>query len=104
MIIGQFGWWNLWLIAGPLSLKAPADLGSISNARASRAPAIFLLAQNDEVVAPRFQTLIANAYAGEKILIPLPHSGHNSPISDAALLAMNRALDHWFLTFAVPNR
>lgn len=55
ILLRQFGWWNLWLLASPLAQKIPADLDSIANARAARAPAIFLIAEEDEVVAPRFQ-------------------------------------------------
>src|SRR5206468_10706177 len=62
MILRQFGWWNLWLLAGPVALQIPRDLDSIANARAIRAPAIFLLAEKDEVVAPRFHRLVVNAY------------------------------------------
>jgi pimeloyl-ACP methyl ester carboxylesterase len=96
MILGQFGWWNLWLLAGPLSWKIPAALDSVSNARASRAPAVFLLAENDEVVAPKFQSLVLKAYAGEKRVISLPVAGHNSPLSEAALEELNGAMD-WFV-------
>src|ERR1043166_491606 len=69
MILRQFGWWNLWLLAGPLSFKVPSALDSIANAKATRAPAIFLLAENDEIVAPRFQKMVVEAYAGEKRVI-----------------------------------
>jgi hypothetical protein len=89
MILGQFGWWNLWLLAGPLSMKVPADLDSVANARNSRASALFLIAENDEVVAPRFQEMVAKAYAGEKHLIHLPRSKHNSPITDAVVAQVN---------------
>src|SRR6059058_1476398 len=65
MILRQYGWWNLWLLAGPIALQLPRDLDSIQNARAIRAPAIFLLAERDEVVAPRFHRLVVDAYAGE---------------------------------------
>src|SRR5436305_12016974 len=47
MILGRFGWWNLWLLAGPVALQIPRDLDSIANAKTSRAPAIFLLAEKD---------------------------------------------------------
>ena len=57
MILRQFGWWNLWLLAGPVALQIPRDLDCIANARASRSPAIFLLAERDEMVAPRFHRL-----------------------------------------------
>ena len=93
IILRQFGWWNLWLFAGPMASKIPNDLDSVANARAIHAPAIFLLAENDEVVAPKFQRLVADAYAGEKRVIPLPGAGHNSPLDAAALASFHQALD-----------
>ena len=96
IILRQFGWWNLWLLAGPLAHKLPADLDSLANARAIRVPAIFLLAEKDEVVAPRFQRLVVEAYAGEKRTIPLAGSDHNSPVEGAALAQFHEALD-WLL-------
>lgn len=96
MILRQFGWWNLWLLAGPVALQIPRDLDSIANAKASQAPAIFLLAERDEVVAPRFHRLVVDAYAGEKRVIPLRGAYHNSAIEGAALADLHGALD-WLL-------
>jgi pimeloyl-ACP methyl ester carboxylesterase len=96
IILRQFGWWNLWLLAGPLAQKIPNDLDSVANARKVRAPAIFLLAEKDEVVAPRFQRLVVDAYAGEKRVIPLAGAGHNSPIEGTELVTLHDALD-WLL-------
>src|SRR5213079_34961 len=96
MILRQFGWWNLWLLAGPVALQIPRDLDSIQNARAIRAPAIFLLAERDEVVAPRFHRLVVNAYAGEKRVIALHGAYHNDPIEGVALANLNDALG-WLL-------
>ena len=93
IILRQFGWWNLWLFAGPMAFKIPTDLDSIANARAIHVPAIFLLAENDEVVAPKFQRLVVDAYAGEKRIILLPGAGHNSPIEGAGLANFHQALD-----------
>ncbi|PYI90476.1 MAG: hypothetical protein DME97_17525 [Verrucomicrobia bacterium] len=93
IILRQFGWWNLWLFAGPMAQKIPADLDSVANARAVHVPAIFLLAERDEVVAPKFQRLVVDAYAGEKRIIPLPGAGHNSPLDAAALANFHHALD-----------
>jgi pimeloyl-ACP methyl ester carboxylesterase len=93
IILRQFGWWNLWLFAGPMASKIPAELDSVANARAAQAPAIFLLAENDEVVAPRFQRLVVDAYAGEKRIIPLAGAGHNSPIEGVGLANFHQALD-----------
>jgi len=97
IILRQFGWWNLWLLAGPVASQIPLDLDSIVNARASRAPAIFLLAEKDEIVAPRFHQLVVEAYAGEKRVIELPGAHHNDPIEGTALADLNNALD-WMLT------
>jgi pimeloyl-ACP methyl ester carboxylesterase len=96
MILRQFGWWNLWLLACPVALQIPRDLDSIANARGSRAPAIFLLAEKDEIVAPRFHRLVLDAYAGQKRAIALRGAYHNDPIEGAALADLNDALG-WLL-------
>ena len=96
IILRQFGWWNLWLLAGPVALQIPRDLNCIENARAIHRPAIFLLAERDEIVAPRFHRLVVQAYAGEKRVIELPGAYHNDPIEGAALVDLNDAL-RWML-------
>lgn len=96
MILRQFGWWNLWLLAGPVAQKIPRELDSIANAKGARAAAIFLLAEDDEVVAPRFQALVVDAYAGDKRVIHLPGAGHNSPIDDVSLTKLHEVFD-WLL-------
>ena len=97
IILRQFGWWNLWLLAGPVALQIPRDLDSIANARASRAPAIFLLAEKDEIVAPRFHQLVVQAYAGEKRIIELHGAHHNDPVEGSALTELNDALG-WLMS------
>ncbi|PYJ56156.1 MAG: hypothetical protein DME82_05355 [Verrucomicrobia bacterium] len=99
MALRQFGWWNLWLLAGPVALQMPRDLDSIQNARTTRVPAIFLLAEKDEIVAPRFHQLVVNAYAGQKRVVELRGAHHNDPIEGAALADLNNALD-WLLAKA----
>jgi hypothetical protein len=96
MILHRFGWWNLWLLAGPVALQIPKDLDSIANAKAIHAPAIFLLAEKDEVVPPRYHRLVVDAYAGEKRVISLGGAYHNDPIEGTALAELNNALD-WML-------
>jgi pimeloyl-ACP methyl ester carboxylesterase len=93
MILRQFGWWNLWLLAGPVALQIPRDLDSIANAKTIRAPAVFLLAERDEIVAPRFHRLVVDAYGGEKRVISLRGAYHNDPIEGAALADLFNALD-----------
>jgi len=96
MILRQFGWWNLWLLAGPIAAQIPGELDNIANAKLVHAPVIFLLADRDEVVAPRFQKLVVESYAGERRIIPLPGAGHNSPISSSAVAELNNSLE-WLL-------
>lgn len=97
MILRRFGWWNLWLLAGPVALQIPRDLDSIKNAKAIHAPAIFLLAERDEVVPPRYHRLVVDAFAGEKRVISLRGAYHNDPIEGTAAAELNSALD-WLLT------
>lgn len=96
MILRQFGWWNLWLLAGPIAFQIPPELDSVANAKAIHARAIFFLAQKDEVVAPRFHRLVVDAYAGEKRVVSLRGAYHNTPIEGAALADLYDALD-WLL-------
>jgi pimeloyl-ACP methyl ester carboxylesterase len=103
MILRRFGWWNLWLLAGPIALQIPRDLNSISNAKATNASAIFLLAERDEVVPPRYHHLVVGAYAGEKRVISLRSASHNDPIEGTAMADLNDALD-WLLAKANAHR
>ena len=96
IILRQFGWWNLWLFAGPMARKIPSELDSINNAKATRVPAIFLLAENDEVIAPKFQRLVVEAYAGEKRIVTLAGARHNDPLEGASVAKFVEALD-WLL-------
>jgi len=96
MILRRFGWWNLWLIAGPIAWRIPRGLDSVANAQRIHARAIFLLSEQDEVVPIRFQRQVVNAYAGEKRVVALPRAHHNSPIDQAVLPEFYRAYD-WLL-------
>jgi len=96
MILRRFGWWNLWLLAGPLALQIPKDLDSISNANRTHAPAIFLLAEKDEVVPPRYHRIVVDAHAGEKRVITLRNAYHNTPLEEPGLVDLYRDLD-WLL-------
>jgi pimeloyl-ACP methyl ester carboxylesterase len=92
IILRNYGWWNLWLLAGPVALQIPPDLDSVANAKRIHAPAIFLLAENDEIVPPRFQRLVVDSFAGEKQVIPLPGAYHNSPIEGPVVTEIHHVL------------
>ena len=97
LILRNFGWWNLWLLSGPVAAQIPSALDSITNAKRVRAPAVFLLAEKDELVAPRFQHLVVDAYAGEKRVVVLPGAHHNSVLEGVIMADVYKAYD-WLLT------
>src|SRR4029077_9318100 len=96
IILRNYGWWNLWLLAGPLALQIPRELDSVANAKRIHAPGIFLLAENDEIVPPKFQRLVVDAFAGEKQVVTLPGAYHNSPIQGQVVAEIHRAYDRLF--------
>jgi uncharacterized protein len=82
LVLGQHGWWNLWLLAGPVASSVPEELDSIANARQCKAPAIFLVAQQDEVIPPLYQHKIIDAYMGMRMTIPLEGAHHVSQLNE----------------------
>ena len=84
LILGQYGWWNLWLLAGAVAMQLPRDLDSMDNAAHSAAPAIFILSGADEVIPPRYHRLVVHAYAGPKRIIETPGARHNDPLTHEA--------------------
>jgi dienelactone hydrolase len=80
-ILEKHGWWNLWLLAGPVALSVPHDLDSIANARRCTAPAVFLIAERDRSIPPDQQRRIFDAYAGTRKLILQRGADHVTPLS-----------------------
>lgn len=95
MVRGELGWWNLWLLAGPVSWRIPRALDSIANARAAKADAVFALSGDDEIVPPKYQRLVEAVYSGEKRTIVMPGRRHNDPLSDEVHAALRQALVRW---------
>jgi uncharacterized protein len=100
MILKRFGWWNLWLLAGPVALSVPGELNSIENAKRTTAPAIFILAGRDSVVPPKYARKVFDAYAGEKRAIRVPEADHNDPLDGVEAEAFDEALD-WIWELSV---
>lgn len=80
LILGRFGWWNLWLAAGPIALGVPGELDSVANGAKCRMPAIFVTSADDGVVPVGYQRRVVDAYAGPK-QVELREGGHNTPWS-----------------------
>ena len=92
LILGSYGWWNLWLLAGPVAARIPDDLDSLANASRAKSPAVFLLHGSDQIIAPRHQRRVAAAYAGQKRVIDMPGARHDDPLTREASQQMAEAL------------
>lgn len=78
IVMGRFGWWNLWLAAGPVTLSLPRSVRSVANARrVEDVPALFVLGTEDTLVTPRNGGRVAERYRGPKQVVWLP-IGHGS--------------------------
>jgi uncharacterized protein len=103
LIIGAYGWWNLWLAAAPVSLQIPEDLDSMKNAGNVKAPAVFILGDLDTVVPPAYHMKVVNAFAGEKQLIHIPDGGHNDAIPSGPLARQHDNSMDWLWSKAVTS-
>src|SRR5204862_540814 len=64
LLLGHYGWWNLWLAAGPVALQIPDELDSVANAAHVRAPAVVVSGQKDDYVPPVYHRKVIAALAG----------------------------------------
>jgi hypothetical protein len=95
LILTRHGWWNLWCMAVPIALQIPTELDSPANAAKVTAPAIFILADDDELVVPANQMKVVNAYAGAKRAIHYL-GGHNYGVSGTGERELTAGFD-WLL-------
>lgn len=100
LILGRYGWWNLWLVALPVSLQTPSELDSMANARHASVPAVFLTATNDTLVPPGYQKLVIEAYAGTKRVIEMNGASHWSSVTGNAERDLEQQID-WLWKTAV---
>jgi pimeloyl-ACP methyl ester carboxylesterase len=93
LILGRHGWWNLWLLALPVALQVPTNLDSLANARASTAPAIFLLAEKDNTIPLSYQRPVADTYAGPKRVILQRGADHFVPLNAGDEASLQHTMD-----------
>ena len=96
LVMGRFGWWNLWLVAGPVAAGVPGELSATTNAAQSHAPAVFIRAGGDSLVPPDYQARVFEAYAGRKQLVVLDGAEHNTPLSSEDEAAVREAMGELF--------
>lgn len=77
LIIGQHGWWNLWFGALPIAFSIPQELDSLANSKLSKAPAVFVSAEKDEIVPVQYQNQIVQKYKGERRIVQMHGADHN---------------------------
>jgi pimeloyl-ACP methyl ester carboxylesterase len=95
IILRRYGWWNLWLAAGPIAAGVPSDLEAIPHAKQIHAPAVFLMTDGDWYVTPKYQQMVIDAYAGPKQIVHLK-GNHNAVLDRAAEALFQRGLD-WLI-------
>jgi len=93
LLLGNYGWWNLWLAAGPVALQVPAELNATTTAPHCDAPAVFLSASNDEVVPRKYHRVVYDAYKGEKRLIEISGATHGSSVKGDAEQQLQKGMD-----------
>ncbi len=103
LIMGRFGWWNLWLAATPVALGVPDELDSLKNGSRLQIPALFLLTHADEVVPLEYQQKVVEAYAGEKRIVTNFGGLHNDPLGPTTLEEYRRGAD-WLWRAAIDKK
>lgn len=97
VILGQFGWWNLWLVAGPIAMQVPDELDATENAKRVTVPAVFITADADTLVLPSYQRQVIDAYRGEKRTITLAGKGHNDTVDGGDALKQFETALGWIV-------
>jgi uncharacterized protein len=92
LVLGRYGWWNLWLFAGPVALGIPSSLDSVANAEKVTCPTVVITAERDSVVPVAYQDQVFNALAGKKERFTVPGTDHNDAVPHETWIAAVRVL------------
>jgi len=102
IVAGRFGWWNLFLLAGPVLVSLPPAVHSRANARrAGDVPALFFIGLADRLVTPANARTIVRAYAGPKRVVTF--DGDHDAWLDAEMPAVRAGLE-WLFARALRQR
>jgi uncharacterized protein len=80
LILGRYGWWNLWLGAGPVALGVPSSLDSVENAQSIKCSTVVITSEQDSVVPVTYQDRVFQALAGKKQRFTVPGADHNDAV------------------------
>jgi pimeloyl-ACP methyl ester carboxylesterase len=81
LIVGRYGWWNLWVGALIIAQKVPREICAIRNSRRSTCPAVFLSSRRDETVPAPYQEKIYREYGGPYRLLRMENAEHADPLT-----------------------
>lgn len=77
LLLQRYGWFNLWLVAGPVTWALPRNLDVMDSAARAKPPAVFIVAGNDGWVPESYQRSVFDAYHGEKQMTTASMDGHD---------------------------
>jgi pimeloyl-ACP methyl ester carboxylesterase len=103
IILGEHGWWNLWLLAGTVALGVPGELDAIANAPNIHARVVFITADADTLVPPKYQDRIAARLAGPVGRIHLKNAGHWHTVDQLQQTQLLTEAINWLITGESPD-
>jgi pimeloyl-ACP methyl ester carboxylesterase len=93
LILGCFGWWNLWVGAGAIATGIPPQLDSLINAPQVGVPGVFILIEPDEIVPVSYQRMVVDAYSGQRRVIERATDNHNGRLTTRAQRELSEAME-----------
>lgn len=103
LIIGRYGWWNLWVGAWYVSRRVPASICSVTNAQQVTCPCIFITSCRDETVPMSYQEKIFQEYAGPFRLLRMKEADHATSLNLAEQREYSRHLEWLRMQTALPH-
>jgi hypothetical protein len=92
LILRRHGWWNLWLLAGPIAWRVPPEIEAMRTAPQARASAVFVIIDHDTIIPAAYQEQVFAAYGGPRQVVHVRRGDHNDPLDAEALGELRQAL------------
>ena len=99
VILAQSGWWHFKWLTRRIAAQVPRELDSLSNARGTTVPAVFVTAQQDRIVPTRIQRQIIAAYNGPLKVLAMPGADHDTPLTTSDIEQL-RPMANWLYEMA----
>jgi uncharacterized protein len=104
LILRHHGWWNAWLVAGPVAMQVPRELDSVANARRSTCPGVFLVAERDRTIPAKTQRLVVDAFKGPRRMIVQKGADHADSLTAAEAAELQTAMDWLWMQAGLSDR